>query len=104
MTSSAMIHPGNIGDAGSFLPAAGTRYDSGVDLISAQRKAAERRQRYGHRAVVVLLRSAIARHSLEQRLFARGAAVANFRSAPPLAQIEDLLASGLILLAPPNQG
>ena len=57
---------------------------------------------YGHRAAVVLSRSGVLRKTLERALAARGAAAVNLRTLPPLTQIEDLLASGLILLAPPG--
>ncbi len=57
---------------------------------------------HGHRAAVVLSPSGALRNSLERALLARGAAVVNLRTLPPLRQVEDILASGLILLAPPS--
>jgi hypothetical protein len=71
---------------------------------SAPPMSAGRLQRYGHRPAVVLLRSGALRKLLEQALFARGAAVANLRALPAIGQVQDLLASGLILLAPPDGG
>jgi hypothetical protein len=59
-------------------------------------------RRYGHRPAVVVSESQALRKSLHQALFARGAAVANFRALPASRHIQDLLASGLIVLTPPD--
>jgi len=75
--------------AGGALPAAGAR-------------AAMPSERFGHRPAVVLSGSESLRRCLERALIARGAAVANLRTLPAVRQVQDLLASGLILLAPPD--
>lgn len=59
-------------------------------------------RRYGHRPAIVLSSSGPLRKSLEQALFARGAAVANLGTLPASGQVQDLLTSGLIVLAPPD--
>jgi hypothetical protein len=62
--------------------------------------AAERIQRFGHRSAVLVSRSKALLASLERALFARGAAVAALQALPPAAALRELLANGLILLAP----
>ena len=84
-----------------FLPAGPLH--SGLDLRAACPRLSKRAERYGHRPAVVLSRSSTLRSSLEQALFARGAAVANLRTLPAVEQVQDLLASGLIVLAPPSR-
>jgi len=101
MASLAAISPGNIGGVDSLF-STGPRHDSAVDRRPVQLKPEKRIERYGHRAAVVLSSSRTLRSSLEQALFARGAAVANLTTLPPLAHLQDLLSSGLILLAPPD--
>src|SRR5262249_29848695 len=61
---------------------------------------AERLQRYGHRTAVVVSRSEPLRKALERALFSRGAAVAALDALPAKMHVQELLANGLILLAP----
>jgi sulfate adenylyltransferase subunit 1 (EFTu-like GTPase family) len=69
---------------------------------SAPVTAAERLRRYGHRAAVVVARTETLRRALERALFARGAAVIVLKTLPDVPQLLDLLANGLLLLAPPQ--
>jgi len=69
--------------------------------IAARNLATE--LRYGHRPAVVVSRSRALRKSLQQALVARGAAVVNLRALPSSRHLEDLLTSGLIVLAPPDR-
>ena len=66
--------------------------------------AAERRERYGHRAALVVSRTETRRRALERALFARGAAVVVLQAMPPAAVLRDLLANGLIVIVPPQSG
>ena len=91
-----------IGDVSRLALLTAARHDSGFDLRTARPKLISRAERYGHLPAVVLSRSWMVRSSLEQALFARGAAVVNLRTLPSPGHTQDLLASGLILLAPPN--
>jgi sulfate adenylyltransferase large subunit len=62
----------------------------------------ERFARHGHRPAVVVSRSAAVIFGLQRALFQRGAAVAVLQSLPPAELLRDLLANGMILLAPPG--
>ena len=62
----------------------------------------ERFERHAHRPAVVVSRSAGVLFGLQRALFQKGAMVAVLRALPAQAQLEDLLANGLILLAPPE--
>jgi len=75
---------------------------AGGALAAARARATMPFERYGHRPALVLSGSEILRGCLERALIARGAAVANLRNLPAVRQVQDLLASGLILLAPPD--
>jgi sulfate adenylyltransferase large subunit len=63
--------------------------------------SAERFERHGHRPAVVVSRSAGVLFGLQRALFQRGAMVAVLQAVPEPGQLRDLLANGLILLAPP---
>jgi hypothetical protein len=65
---------------------------------------AERFERYGHHPALVVSRSQALRRALERALFDAGAAVAILDVLPAPAQVRQLLANGLILLAPPGGG
>ena len=76
------------------------RDETGDVFEAAPVTPAERLQRYGHRPAIVLSRSEPLRKALERALFSRGAAVATLDALPARAQVRELLANGLILLAP----
>src|SRR6185503_19065499 len=69
---------------------------------SAPVTPAERLKRYGHGPAVVVASSEPLRKALERMLFDRGAAVAVLEMLPGEAQLRELLANGLILVAPPS--
>jgi hypothetical protein len=59
-------------------------------------------QRYGHGPAVVVSRSAAVLFALQRALFDRGAAVTVLQALPERVLLLDLLANGLIVLAPPQ--
>src|SRR5215831_6672995 len=61
----------------------------------------ERLRRHGHRPAVGVSESAAVLCGLQRALFERGAAVIVLQSLPAAEHLRDLLANGLILLAPP---
>jgi hypothetical protein len=73
---------------------------AGGEFDSAPVTLAERLQRYGHRPAVVVSRSEALRKALERALFNRGAAVVVLEEFPGKTQLRELLANGLILVAP----
>jgi sulfate adenylyltransferase large subunit len=73
---------------------------AGGEFNSAPVTPAERLKRYGHRPAVVVSSSEPLRKALERVLFDRGAAVAVLEALPAKAQLRELLANGLILVAP----
>jgi hypothetical protein len=75
---------------------------AGGEFDCAPVTLAERFQRYGHRAAVVVSRSEELRKALERALFDRGAAVAVLEALPDKAQLRALLANGLIVVSPPS--
>jgi hypothetical protein len=84
----------------SMLAERTRHYKTDVEFRSAPVTPAERLQRYGHRPAVVISRSPLLRSALERALFAGGAAVAVLETLPGKRQVRELLANGLILLAP----
>jgi hypothetical protein len=76
------------------------RHETHVEFSSAPVTPAERLQRYGHRPAVVVSRSERLLKALERALFMGGAAVAVVKTLPDKAQVRELMAAGLILLAP----
>jgi sulfate adenylyltransferase large subunit len=87
----------------AVTPAPVRRQESSGQFHVTAVTPAERLQRYGHRPAVVVSRSEPVLAALERALFARGAAVAVLRALPAPAQLRELLANGLILLAPPGR-
>ena len=86
------------------MPSPNVSHARNVEYVLPLRAPGQQRNigPYGHRAAVVVSPSGALRTSLERALLARGAAVVNLRTLPAATQIEDILASGLILLAPPS--
>jgi sulfate adenylyltransferase subunit 1 (EFTu-like GTPase family) len=72
-----------------------------VGLESAPVTPVERLQRYGHRPGVIMCPSTSFLKALERELFDRGAAVVLLETAPSSIQLQQLLANGLLVLAPP---
>jgi hypothetical protein len=91
-------HPQNTGVPPS-LRALARRPESG--RYGTAVTPAERRQRYGHRPAVVVSRSAPMLFALQRALFERAAAVTVLQDLPAPELLQDLLANGLIVLAPP---
>jgi sulfate adenylyltransferase large subunit len=85
----------------ALLPERSRRRDASGEFQYAPVTAAERLQRYGHRPAVVVSGSETLRKALERALFARGAAVVVLESPPDNTQLRELLANGLMVLAPP---
>jgi len=64
--------------------------------------ATERRQRSGHGPAVVISSSSVVLFALQRALFERGSTTVVLQILPPPALLRDLLANGLIVLAPPG--
>jgi hypothetical protein len=64
----------------------------------------KRMERYGHRPALIVSDSEPLRRALERALFAKGAVVAFMQTLPSNEHVRQLLASGLIVLGPPNSG
>jgi sulfate adenylyltransferase large subunit len=84
----------------AVLPERTLRQRTDAEFSSAPVTPAERLQRYGHGPAVVISRSQPLRSALERALFDAGAAVVVLDSVPVKRQVRELLANGLILVAP----
>jgi hypothetical protein len=81
----------------SATPLPATRQNGGYPTAVTQ---TERRQRTGHGSAVVTSSSSEVLFALQRALLERGAATALLQILPPPALLRDLLANGLIVLAP----
>jgi sulfate adenylyltransferase subunit 1 len=85
----------------AIVPQPALRQEVSPESLSAPVTPAERLQRYGHRAGLVISRSKVLRQALERALFERGAAVVVVETPPRKVQLCELLASGLMVLSSP---